>query len=42
MRIQCLELHQLLQKNGGIEFAIVSGMESLYSLVNGLLVPVVE
>ncbi len=42
MRIRCLELIKLLQKNGGIEFAVVPGPESLHSLVNGLFVSIVE
>jgi hypothetical protein len=37
-----IELIQLLQKDRGIEFAIVAVAETLYSLVNGVLILVVE
>ncbi len=37
-----IELIQLLQKDHGVEFTIVAIAETLYSLVNGILVLVVE
>ncbi len=40
--IQALELVQLVQENGGIEFAVVPGPELLDGLVDCLFVPVME
>jgi hypothetical protein len=37
-----LELIELIQKNGCVEFSIISSPESLYSLVDRFLVSVVE
>ncbi len=37
-----MELVELIQKNGSIKLAVVPGPESLHSLVDCLLVPVVE
>ncbi len=42
MQIQINNLIQLVQENGGIEFAVVPGPESLNGLVDCLLVPMVE
>ncbi len=38
----CFELIELIQKYSGIEFFIVSCTESLYSLVDRVLVPIVK
>ncbi len=37
-----LKVVELVQENGGVKFAVVPGPESLYGLVDCLLVPVVE
>ncbi len=37
-----VELIQLLQEDRGVDFAIVAVAETLYSLVNGVLVLIVE
>jgi len=42
VRVRSLEMIELIQENGGIEFAIVPGPESLHSLMDCLLFPVVE
>ncbi len=42
MRSWSLELINLVQENGGIKFSIVSSPDSLYSLEDRVLVPVVE